>query len=243
MSAEVLARWEAFQQKIQQRFQEVMQEAEAGFRDLIASDPTDAITFGNAERGIHARVEALVQKLHETFSSQVTLNVVGHGLDAAIDRIEQQADSMRAAWQRLSLRAETNLYRAMYARVAVEMQRPVPCTNCGSPLAKTVPHRVEAVTCPACHTVVQAGPAPVVATYFGGAGKAFANAATFDKRLAIDAQRRRAQQARKAQGYAEEPLASLQEWERWARLLAKLLRDAGAHRPHDSPRGRGVGSE
>jgi hypothetical protein len=215
MSAETLARWAAFEQKIQQRFQEILAEADAGFKDLIATDPTDAITFGNAEHAIHARVEGLLQKHQETFSSQVTMSLAGGPyLDGAIDQMQAGGTAMRLAWSRLALGAKCDLYRAMYARVAVEMAKPVPCTNCGSPLTKTIPHHVEALTCQACHAVVQAAPAPVVGTYFGGAGHVFAQAATFDKRAAIDAQRARADAWRKARSYADEPLESLQEWER-----------------------------
>jgi hypothetical protein len=215
VSADTLARWEAFQQKIQQRFQEVMEEADTGFKDLIATDPTDAITFGNAEGAINARVEGLLQKLHETFSSQVTMSLAGGAdLDGAIERMEAAAAAMRLAWKRLAVRLKTDLYRAMYARAAVEMQKPVPCTTCGSPLAKTIPHRVEALKCRACSSVVQAAPAPVVSTYFLSAGHVFAEAATLEKRAAIDEQRRRAHAGRKARGYADEPLESLKEWER-----------------------------
>jgi hypothetical protein len=215
VSADTLARWGAFEQKIQQRFQEVMQEAEAGFKDLIASDPTDAITFGNAESAINARVEGLLQKLHETFSSQVTMALAGGpDLDRAIAQMESNATGMRLAWKRLALRLKTDLYRAMYTRVAVEMQNPVPCTGCGSPLAKATPHRVEAITCRACRAIVQAAPAPVVSTYFLSAGHVFAEAATLEKRAAIDVQRQRAHAGRKARGYTDEPLESLQEWER-----------------------------
>lgn len=215
MSAEVLARWAAFEQKIQQRFDEILQEADAGFKDLVATDPTDAITFGNAEGAIHARVEALVQKLHETFSSQVTMALSGSGeLDGAIERMDARSNAMRLAWKRLAMRSKTDLYRAMYARVAEAMKNPVPCTGCGTPLVKTTPHRVEAITCPACRSVVQAAPEPVVSTYFLSAGHVFAEAATLDKRAAIDEQRRRAHAGRKARGYADEPLESLREWER-----------------------------
>jgi hypothetical protein len=215
MNGETLARWAAFEQKIQQRFQEILQEADAGFKDLTATDPTDAITFGNAEHAIHARVEGLLQKLQETFSSQVTMSLAGGpDLDGAIERMQATSAAMRLSWTRLSLGAKSDFYRAMYARVAVEMGKPVACTNCGSPLRKTLPHRVEALTCPACHTVVQAAPAAIVATYFGGAGHVFAQAATLDKRAAIDAQRARVEAWRKARSYADEPIESLQEWER-----------------------------
>jgi hypothetical protein len=215
VSSETLARWGAFEQKIRDRLTEVMQEAEAGFKDLVASDPTDAITFGNAEGAINARVEGLLQKLHETFSSQVTMALAGGpDLDRAIEQMETTSTAMRLAWKRLAMRSKTDLYRAMYTRVAAEMQRPVSCTGCGAPLAKTTPHRVEAIACSACRTLVQAAPAPVVSTYFGSAGHVFAEAATLEKRAAIDEQRRRAHSGRKARGYADEPLESLKEWER-----------------------------
>jgi hypothetical protein len=214
MSAEVLARWEAFQQKTQQRFQEIMQEAEAGFRDLIASDPTDVITFGNAERGIHARVLALVQKINDTFLQQVNLNVDGPERDLASARMKQQTSAMTTGWQRLLLGKKADLYRAMYPLAMAAMQSPVPCTNCGSPLTKQDPLQVEALTCPACRTVVQAAYPPVVASYFGGAGQVFPEIATFDKRAAIEAQRERAYQARRtSNGWADEPIESLRQWE------------------------------
>jgi hypothetical protein len=214
MSQEVLARWSAFQQKIHQRFQEIMQEADAGFRDLVASDPTDAITLSNAASGVNARVEALCQKLQDTFSSQVTLNVSSAALDAAVEGMEEQGRSMRVAYKTLEIQAQAAIYRAMYPLAAEQMQRAVPCTNCGSPLSKAQPHRVEAITCPACHTVVQAAPAVVVSTYFGGAGHAFGEEAAFPRRLAVEDQRRRVAKGRRARGFGDEPLESIKEWER-----------------------------
>ena len=57
---ETLQRWAAFIDKIRVRLEEVLAEGDAGFREMIAADPTDAQSFGNAMSGMRFRVEPLI---------------------------------------------------------------------------------------------------------------------------------------------------------------------------------------
>lgn len=88
MSAEVVARWEAFIQKISGRYQEVLAEADAGFADLIATDPTDTITYGNAMMGIHTRVLGLGKMLSDTYQNQVSPQMTSEEDNAGRDRLD-----------------------------------------------------------------------------------------------------------------------------------------------------------
>jgi hypothetical protein len=217
MSQEVVARWEAFIQKISGRYQEVLAEADAGFADLIASDPTDTITYGNAMMGIHSRVLGLGQLLSDTYQNQVSPQMSPQEGSAGRDRLEAVRSWIDSDWEQRKAAYETNIYRALWPLVQTAMQKGAPCTNCGRELKLKSPIAVEAITCPGCHTVNQVAPDPIVSTYFGGAPHAFALASAMPKRAAIDAQRKRANEWRKAREWADEPLESLLEWEKLER--------------------------
>ena len=217
MSQETVQRWDAFIAKIHGRYQEVIAEADAGFADLIASDPTDTITYGNAMMGIHARVQGLTKMLGDTFQNQVSPKLSGPEERQCSDKLDAARNAIDGDWERRKATYETNIYRALWPRVQAAMQKGAPCTSCGRELRLTVPYNVEAITCPGCRTVNQVAPDPIVSTYFGGAPHAFALAAAMPKREAVDAQRRRANEWRRAREWADEPIESLLEWERLER--------------------------
>jgi hypothetical protein len=217
MSQEVVARWEAFIQKISGRYQEVLAEADAGFADLIASDPTDTITYGNAMMGIHQRVLSLGQLLSDTYQNQVSPQMSPQEDSAGRDRLEAVRSWIASDWEQRKTAYETNIYRALWPLAQAAMQKGGACNSCGRELKLKNPTAVEAITCPGCHTVNQVAPNPIVSTYFGGAPHAFALAAAMPKRAAIDAQRKRANEWRKAREWADEPIESLLEWEKLER--------------------------
>jgi hypothetical protein len=213
MSQEVVARFEAFIQKITSRYQEVLAEADAGFADLIASDPTDTITYGNAMNGIHARVLGLGKMLQDTYQNQVSPQMTPQEDSAGRDRLDAVQRWLDDDWERRKANYETNIYRALWPLAQAAMQKGGPCNSCGRELKLKNPIMVEAITCPGCHTVNQVAPDPVVSTYFGGAPHAFAIAATLSKREAINAQRKRAHEWRRARDWADESIEFLREWE------------------------------
>ena len=217
MSQEIVQRFEAFVQKITTRYQDVLAEAEAGFADLIATDPTDTITYGNAMMGIHQRILGLGQMLDKTYSDQISPQLTSQEDSQCRDRVHAVREWIDADWERRKYAFETNIYRALWTRVQPLMGKGVPCTNCGRELKLANPIQVEAIACPGCRTVNQVAPDPIVSTYFGGAPHAFAQAAAQPKREAVNAQRKRANEWRKAREWADEPIESLLEWEKLER--------------------------
>lgn len=217
MSQEIVQRFEAFLKKIEGRYQEVLAEADAGFADLIATDPTDTITYGNAMTGIHHRILGLGQLLDDTYRDQISPQLTPEEDSRCIDRRVAFREWLDADWERRKLTYETNIYRALWPRVQPLLQKGVPCTNCGRELRLQNPLMTEAITCPGCRTVNQVGPDPVVSAYFGGAPHAFAQAAAHPKREAVNAQRKRAHEWRRVREWADEPIESLLEWEKLER--------------------------
>lgn len=217
MSQETVQRWEGFITKINGRYQEVLAEADAGFADLIASDPTDTITYGNAMMGIHARVLGLTKMLDDTWQNQVSSQLSGAEEKHCRDRLDAARNGIDGDWERRKATYETNIYRALWPRVQPLMQKGVPCNNCGRELKLSNPTSVEAITCPGCRTVNQVAPDPIVSTYFGGAPHAFAYAAALPKREIVEAQRKRANEWRRVREWADEPIESLLEWEKLER--------------------------
>lgn len=217
MSQETVARWETFIQKITSRYQEVLTEADAGFADLIASDPTDTITYGNAMMGIHSRVLGLGKMLQDTYQNQVSPQMSSEEDNAGRDRLDVVQKWLDEDWERRKTNYETNIYRALWPLAQAAMQKGGACNSCGRELKLKNPIMVEAITCPGCHTVNQVAPDPVVSSYFGGAPHAFAVAATLPKREAINAQRKRANEWRRARDWADESIQFLLEWEQLER--------------------------
>ena len=145
MSDPVLERWKAFMEKIRQRMEEVLAEADQGFTDLLQSSPTDTATFGNAMQGIRFRVQGLTSKIGDTWSAQVSDQCSGGNMDTAIAMMEDMQDALDARYERWRAHWESQLYRNMWPLVQAEMQKGVTCNKCGAPLQKQNPTAMETI--------------------------------------------------------------------------------------------------
>src|SRR5687768_8924844 len=101
----LVARFDGFLAKIEERLREIMTEAEQGVLALITQHPTDIMPLGNALSGLDHRVRELREKIQETWDQQIeskyrALNASGdafldHGLDQKQDA-EQRFDELWA---------------------------------------------------------------------------------------------------------------------------------------------------
>ena len=133
---ETLQRWAAFIEKIRTRLEEVLAEGDAGFRELIAADPTDGMSFGNAMSGMRFRVEPLIGKIGDTWTTVIDKLDGGKAVDRGIEMMEDAKDQLDARWQRWGVGWEAEFYRNMWPHAQAAMQKPIACTKCGGPLHK-----------------------------------------------------------------------------------------------------------
>lgn len=213
------ARLEAFVGQIKTRHGEIMREAEAGCRELIANDPTDPMPLGNAIHAIDHRFDQLTRKLEDTWSDKIMDMFVdangrdGKFVDRGIDYIGQARLDLEAAWMRLKIKLAADAYRALWPIASVEMMKPVNCNNCGMELQPPVRHQSVTVNCPGCNSAVQCIPHKAVYSYYGGGGHAFGEEAAVEQRIAIEQFRFDVDRERRDKDWEKEAIESLDRWE------------------------------
>lgn len=221
------------------RVRQLVQEAEAGCKQLIAQNPDDPMPVQNALNAIHVQVQEtrsrmgtawsdlMVAKLMASLDNRHVVAQGEHWLEEADQWIDEHWTRFKAYWLNESA-------RAMWPRVSSIVGRPVPCVRCGTPLA-TSGTKSETVSCRSCNTVNQLTLDPVVAMYLGVAPDRAAEHATIEKRIAIDRWRRQVRLyvkrnhesiSRVLGGDAEESVASLDQWEAAERDYWQAYADA-----------------
>jgi hypothetical protein len=171
------------------QLQQLLHQADGGFQQMIAQNPSDPIPVNNALGAIEHQYKDLSEKLHNSFDEYYDrLCAAGPGEPGhAHMRCAMRAFDrwMEETWQRFENHIHVSHYRAMWPLVQQAMQKPANCNRCGGPLRRATPHKSESITCHACNTVNQVMPETVVATYFGGSPHYFAESSLIDKRTAL----------------------------------------------------------
>ncbi len=198
MTPEQQALWqrlESFVNQIKQRHQEIMLEAEAGCREIIAQNPDDMIPLGNACGALDRRFDQLRVKLDDTWGDKIQDMFIeaNHKKDKPVPFDDQGLDykdlaemEMEQAWGRLKVKLQADAYRQLWPMAQQEMMKPIACTNCGMELQPPVRHKSVTVNCPGCNAANQCIPPKAVYGYYGGAGHAFAEEAACEQRFAIE---------------------------------------------------------
>jgi len=211
-------RLEGFVAKIKQRHGELMQEAEAGCRQVMVDNPTDPIPLGNAVSAIDRRFDQLRRKMDDTWSDQIMDMFVdaetgsGGFVDRGIDYVRDAEHDMECAWARLKIKLQADYYRNLWPIAVEEMKKPVSCTNCGMELQPPVRHQSVNVTCPGCNAANQVFPHKAVYSYYGGAPHAFGEEAAIEQRVMIEKWRIQVDRDRRAQDWPDESIQSLDKW-------------------------------
>jgi hypothetical protein len=215
-----LERWNGFVTKVTQRLQEIMAEAEAGFAGMLADPSLDVIAFGNAMTALDVRKKDLDQKLSNTFSEQVALQLA---MDTPAETQAQQTLTralwwMEETWERFRTQKNLALVQTLWTRLEKVWSRPAPCVRCGAELARTVFHKAETVTCRHCNAVNSVTPDPAVYNYFAAAPHMYAEAMALDHRFAVEQFKRKLHDDRQVRvhvmdNWREETLEELLQWE------------------------------
>ncbi len=200
----------------------LLQQAAGGCQQMIAQNPTNPTPLGNALVAVEQQVKAMRKQANDAFRPHFdhlcTLGPAEPGhfeMKRALRYWELWAEE---SWMRFENHWRVEQYRAMWPAAQQGMSKPLPCSRCGGPLRRTTPHKSESIGCPACHTVNQALPDAVVATYFGGMPHTFAEHATMGKKLDTAKFRAQWEDIREGEDAAgrpwpEEPIERLKQWE------------------------------
>jgi hypothetical protein len=219
---QVVAQYNQLLQQAGGNLNGLLQQASGGFQQMIAQNPTDPLPLGNAMGAIDQQVKAIRKQPNDAFSPHYDhLCTLGPGepgyteMKRALRYWELWAEE---AWMRFENHWRVEQYRAMWPAVQQGLAKPAPCSRCGGPLRRTTPHKTESITCPACHTVNQAMPDAVVATYFGGMPHYFAEHALLGKKMEIEKFKAQWEDLRDAENAAgrerpDEPIERLKQWE------------------------------
>jgi hypothetical protein len=145
-------RWATFLGKVRTRLQEILEEADAGLDEIIATEVLDPGPYSSAVNEVKARLFALEDKIDPAWKK----------LEAETRLDSDLEDQGRALGSEILQAAEDfdertqKKYRARLWELAQEelKTRKLNCSKCAAPLPEPeVKHRVENVTCPHCQAV------------------------------------------------------------------------------------------
>jgi hypothetical protein len=210
-------RWQGFLSKIEERKNEILAEAEEGLAELIGAYPDDPMPLGNALQGLRFRFEELKKKVDDTWEQAVEPKFeeadAGGFLDAGLDSKQDFLLGIDEAWAAFEARMNGVFYKRLRPRAEALLGKPVECMYCRAELDIPVPHESVSLTCPFCHAVNQIMPETAVAIFFSGAPDAIAAEAAMPLRYEIERFRIGVDRKRRASGWANEPVESLDRWE------------------------------
>jgi len=158
MSQALVQRWDAFLKSIQERFEQIMQEARDGCMQLARDSSYDPVPWGNAWGAMERRAKDLDSKIRDTWQEQVEPKFEEAGAPPAL--IQQQAqkgealcDWMELEIERTGIQIECTLARELAEIDERERRSGFPCRHCGAPLPAPITHQTVNLTCPYCRTV------------------------------------------------------------------------------------------
>ena len=239
----LVSRFDGFLAKIEERLREIMTEAEQGVLGLIAQHPTDAMPLGNAMSGLDHRVRELKEKIQETWDQQIepkysALDSGGRFLDVGLDQKQDAETRFDEQWATFKARANSQFYRNLFGLATEAAKKPVPCTQCGAPLALSDRANSVSMHCGHCGAVNQVLRDPAISQYKLGSAHAFADEEALPLRFEIERFRIAVDRQRRATSWANESFESLERWHAmehayWMRYAEARARYSGEPVDHE----------
>ena len=240
----LLHRWDTFLGRLEQRSQELCEEAGAGMQglidELLAAPEVDTRAVHNALSGVEGRLNNLPKKIDKAWEEECEplveeANEDYEGTpdiqDMAQDRMDDCKARLENALERFKLRWSTHLYRQMWPKVEAALGEAAVCGQCGDSLGGVDRRFAARVTCPSCSSVIQVLPPAVVATYRSEAPTQFALEAARAQREKIDRYKVEVDRNSRANDWEPESIASMDhradmEREYWT-TYAKVITQTG----------------
>jgi hypothetical protein len=222
MSDAIVQRWHGFVQKIVDRHNEIMAEAAEGVAGLMEEEQTDIGPLTGALKAIELRLIELRQKLENTFSDKVSLQLSGSLFDQADALLRETDMNLEHEYNRFQYKAVGDFYRRMWPAVQKAAVEEVHCDKCGGPMEVGELIQPRTVTCEHCGAIVQIAPHALVATFYGGAPDHLAIEACLEKRIAIERYRHAVEYGSAADDRRKWEQMELEYWQSYLEVRSKL---------------------
>jgi ribosomal protein L40E len=148
--SEAEQRWSTFLGKVRTRLAEILEEADAGLDEIIATEVLDPGPSSAAQNEVKARLFALQEKIGPAWTkleSELPSELEDQGRELESE-ILQAAEDFE---ERTQKKYRARLWELAQAELK---ERKLVCSKCAAPLPEpAVKHRVENVTCTHCHAV------------------------------------------------------------------------------------------
>lgn len=235
-----MQRWSAFVEKIFGRLTEIQAESSQGLTAMRQAAPTDYQQFATAMSGLDHRVSQLEDKLQSMWDEQVEPKFEeaedggARGIhDAGLDLESWARIEISARWAQWKAKENADFHRALEPQARADMQRPMPCSQCGAALSNPDPRVMQSIQCGSCRAVNQVAPTATI-TAWAGAPAAYADEQVVSMRFDIERFRREVDIAQrekrmKRDDYSGEGVASLQRWEQMERAYWTRYAELVAH--------------
>lgn len=160
MTEAVIARWDGFLAKLQQRHADLMAEAVEGCQMLHLQANLDPSAMTNAWQAIEVRAKNLGSRIDDTWSDKVEEAFEDADASSAVEDRERAKgealdDHLEVETQRTRVKIFADAARRMMEKARHEQTTEHPCTQCGAALV--IPEgttRALNVTCAQCSSVV-----------------------------------------------------------------------------------------
>lgn len=159
--------------KARTRVDEICRDAEAGARAMSESDPLTIVPMKTAFYALSRRVDAIVEKLENTWDEQ-DLDELGPDVIPALGDWNMSKRYIEETWAACKIRAACAALRVMWPYVDVATTKPIACTRCGAAIEPSTRRTSETVTCRNCQAANQCIPEPVTYAWFEDAPFHFA---------------------------------------------------------------------
>lgn len=148
--SDAVQRWDTFLGKVRARLGEILEEADAGLDEIIATEVIDPGPMSAAQNEVKARLFALQDKIAPAWSkleSELPPELEERGRELESE-ILQASDDFE---ERTTRKSRARLWELAQAELK---ERKLSCSKCGAPLPEPeVKHRVENVTCTHCQSI------------------------------------------------------------------------------------------
>ncbi len=196
----VVAKWDGFIAKVEQRLQDVQAEAEAGMDQLIATYTMDYGPIGAGFTALQSRFSGLRQKVSDAWDKiSEELDEVNDqkenrkdedsdGFYALSDQQREKYDALSEKidlmYQHLAVNKSADWARQLQPLAQVELQTEKSCTQCGAPFQQTLYHQAVNLTCPHCGSVNSYNPGLATGMYYGLGVHSLAEELCWDDKMA-----------------------------------------------------------
>lgn len=145
-------RWAAFLGKVRTRLKEILEEADAGLDDIIATEVIDPGPVSAATNEVKARLFGLEDKIDPAWKKLEAESSLDSDLE---EQGRELSSEILQAAEDFEERTQKKYRARLWELAQAELKdRKLTCSKCGAPLPEPeVKHRVENVTCTHCQAI------------------------------------------------------------------------------------------